>query len=71
MATAWPDELPAAATITVPAAVISSTASWYAAEQAPSPPRLRLMTRAGYGLAGAPGTERPAAHRMPAMMSES
>src|SRR4030042_3251654 len=51
LATAWPEELPADATITVPAAVASSTASWYAAEHTPSPPRLRLITRAGYGLA--------------------
>ena len=69
--TACPALLPAAATTTAPAAVISATASRYAAVQAPSPPRLRFSTRAGFGLAGTPATARPAAQRMPAMMSES
>src|SRR5581483_6497655 len=68
---ACPAVLPAATTITTPAAVISRTASAYALLHDPVPPRLMLITRAGFGFGGTPGTERPAAQRMPAMMSES
>ena len=34
-----------------------------------SPPKLMLMTRAGFGLTGAPATLSPAAQRMPSTMS--
>jgi hypothetical protein len=62
--------LPAATTTTVPRATTSLIALCSAAEQAPSPPRLRFSTRAGNGFAGTPGTAMPAAQRMPSMMSE-
>ncbi len=39
-------------------------------EQVP-PPRLTLITRAGVGLAGTLGTDRPPAQRMPSTVSES
>src|SRR3954451_17336976 len=71
MPTACPAEFPADATITAPTSVISLTAAWYAAVHRPSLPRLKLITRAGVGLIGTPGTFNPAAHRIPAMMSES
>ena len=69
--TACPVLLPAAATTTAPTALTLATASRYALVQPPSPVRLKFSTRAGFGLAGTPGTIRPAAHSMPAMMSES
>src|SRR5437660_7478921 len=37
--------------------------------QEPRPPRLILITLAGVGLGGAPGTGRPAAHRMASLIS--
>jgi hypothetical protein len=71
--TAWPLLLPAAATTTAwyGAAEISATALRYASPHRPSPPRLRLSTRAGVALAGSPASGRPAAQYMPAMMSLS
>ena len=62
--------LPAATTTTAPRAVTSLTAFWNVVPQAPVPPRLRLSTRAGVGLAGTPGMLMPAAQRMPSAMSE-
>ena len=37
--------------------------------QAASPPKLTLMMRAGFGFGGVPGTDNPAAQRMPSTMS--
>src|SRR3954464_14265048 len=67
--TACPMLLPAAATITAPAALISVMAARYADEHVLSLPRLRLSTRAGFVLRATPGTASPAAQRMAAMMS--
>src|SRR5690349_903086 len=63
--------LPAEITASTLRAVSSATTSWYEGSQAPSLPRLRLRMRAGVGLSGMPATCRPAAQRMPAMMSLS
>ena len=63
--------LPAATTITLFSPVTWSIADCQAALQLPGPPRLMLSTLAGVGFDGAPGTEMPAAQRMPSMMSES
>src|SRR5258705_10244110 len=68
---ACPSVLPAAATITAPAAVIWATASWYADVHGASPPKLMLSTRATFTPVGTPGTGKPAAQRIPARMSES
>ncbi len=76
--TASPAVLPAAATTRALRAVTWVMTSRYSAPvlslaaQLPSPPRLRLSTRAGFALTVViPGTLRPTAHFMPAMMSES
>ena len=63
--------LPAATTTVVPAATASSIAAWVAGEleQGAEAPRERLMTCAGVGLSGTPGTGRPAAQRMASLMS--
>ncbi len=64
---------PAAATIArvTPCASTEPKTLWYAGRQGPGPPRLTLITCAGYGFAGTPGTASPAAQAMPSMMSES
>lgn len=71
--TASPYPLPEDDTTTTLRAASCEITSRYANEQLPSPPRLRLMTRAVCVLLKGvtPGTDSPAAHRMPAMMSES
>ena len=63
--------LPAATTTATPAFTASSIAAWVDGESVhrPRPPKLILMTFAGWGLFGTPGTGRPAAHRMPSLMS--
>ena len=62
--------LPAATTTVAPRAVAVSTAAWLSGEQLPAPPRLRLITSAGWGLAGTPGTVPPAAQTIASAMSE-
>jgi hypothetical protein len=69
--TPLPPLLPAEMTTTAPAAFAWPIASMYSCVQAPPPPRLMLITRAGLALCGTPGTSIPAAHRRPAAMSES
>ena len=61
--------LPAATTTVVPTATMSLMADCWVTPQAPDPPRLRLMTAAGLGLVVTPATARPAAQRIPSMMS--
>src|SRR5690349_14664704 len=68
---AWAVSFPAAATTSEPRAVAASMALWNVAGQAPAPPRLRLITRAGFGLAGTPATLPPEAQMMASAMSES
>ena len=46
-------------------------AYWYAGVQAVLPPKLTLITLAGFGLVGTPLTGRPAAQRMPSTTSDS
>src|SRR5436309_2305659 len=65
-----PPSLPADTTTRAPAAVAWLIALWEAESQLPVPPRLILMTCAGYGFVGAPGTGSPAAQRMPSTTSE-
>src|SRR5688572_14769108 len=48
----------------------SVTALCRIGEHSPGPARLRLITRAGLGLAGTPATARPLAQRMPSAMSD-
>src|SRR6187397_2510677 len=71
LVTAWPVPLPAETTTTAPAAATSFNTLMYAWVHSPSPPKLRLRTRAGVGLAGTPATGNPTAQRMAATMSES
>ena len=65
------DSLPAATTTTEPCASASSIASWTALGQLPAPPRLMLITFAGYGLGGTPAICTPDAHSMPSKTSSS
>ena len=62
--------LPAATTTTVPRPRASLIAVCVDESQPPEPPRDRLITRAGVGLAGSPETLPPEAQMMPAAMSE-
>ena len=64
--------LPAATTTVVPRETAPLIASWVAplVEQAPPPPRLMLITWAGFGLAGMPATVPPEAQTMASAMSE-
>ncbi len=55
---------PAATTTIEPAAVAALMASCSLVEHAPSPPRLRLITRAGVGFNEMPSTGKPAAQRI-------
>src|SRR5690606_24520364 len=64
--TAW---LPAATTTGIPRFTASLIADCSTAGHSPGTPRLRLMTVAGFGLAAAPATGAPAAHRTPAATS--
>ena len=63
-------ELPAAATSAAPWSRAALIASCMLLLQAPGLPSDRLITLAGFGLAGTPSTATPAAQRMPSMMSE-
>src|SRR5688500_12608041 len=63
-------ELPAATTTAVPSERAVLIALCIVAPHAPPPPRERLATLAGLGLAGTPGTAPPAAHTRPAAMSD-
>ena len=54
-------EFPAATITTAPSPVAVLIAACVVNKQEPEPPRLRLSTRAGLGLEGAPGTAPPAA----------
>ena len=62
-------ELPAATTTTVPRERAPSMAVCMAMPHAPEPPRLRLITSAGVGLAGTPLTLPPDAHTTASAMS--
>ena len=62
--------LPVEATMLTPRARTSLITSWVAASQAPSTPRLRLSARAGVLVLVTPLTDKPAAQRMPARMSD-
>src|SRR3984893_3611594 len=61
--------LPAAIETTTPCARATLIASCIACGQEDSLPRLRLITRAGFGFRGAPATGAPTAQRMAAAMS--
>ena len=65
------DSLPAATTTVTPLATASLMAACVAgeAEHGEAPPRLMLMTLAGVGLFGTPGTGKPAAQRIASLMS--
>ena len=64
--------LPAATTTTAPWLFAVLMADWKVCEQASTPPRLRLMTRAGLGLISAtPATGAPAAQSTASVMSET
>src|SRR4029450_5057235 len=65
------DSLPAATTTTAPWASASSIASWTAFGQRPNPPRLMLITFAGFGFGGTPAIGTPDAHNMPSNTSSS
>jgi len=62
--------LPAATTTVLPLAMAMLKAFCSAALQAPVPPRLRLMTSAGFALAGTPATVPPEAQITASEMSE-
>src|SRR6185295_9645233 len=68
---ALPLSFPAATVTTVPWANATSIASCSACGQDVAPPRLMLITFAGFGLAGAPPTGMPTAHMTPAVMSSN
>lgn len=63
--------LPAATATLAPRETAPLMAVWYTlGHVALAPPRLRLMTFAGFALAGTPGTDPPEAQVMASAMSE-
>jgi len=62
--------LPAETTTVVPLATAVSIAACMTSSHGDSPPRLMLITSAGVGLVGTPGTSPPEAHTIASAMSD-